>query len=200
MTKNPPVFSDIYDEYYPKILHFLTRLVGSQESEGVAQIVFEKISRSIDSFKGDSKLSTWIFRIASNAALDKLKSSSYKHSPSGPLAPMPIHSPEAESSASLASIQNSPDKKIIKDEMNECIREFVDRLSPDYRTIITLNELEGFTNKEIAEILDISLETAKIRLHRARAKLKESLESGCDFYHDNQSELACDRKQSTDEE
>jgi RNA polymerase sigma-70 factor (ECF subfamily) len=91
-----------------------------------------------------------------------------------------------------------PDRKVIRDEMSDCIREFVDRLPPDYRTIITLNELEGFSNREIAEILDISLETAKIRLHRARAKLKDSLESGCDFYLDESSELACDRKQSTD--
>ncbi len=71
------------------------------------------------------------------------------------------------------------------------------QIAPDYRTIITLNELEGFTNKEIAEILGISLDAAKIRLHRARARLKESLEAGCDFYNDERSELACDRKQST---
>jgi RNA polymerase sigma-70 factor (ECF subfamily) len=100
----------------------------------------------------------------------------------------------------MANRPDSPDRQVIRDEMSECIREFVDRLPPDYRTIITLNELEGFTNSEIAEILDISLETAKIRLHRARAKLKESLESGCDFYLDDSSELACDRKQSQSED
>ena len=79
--------------------------------------------------------------------------------------------------------------------MSECVREFVDRLPTDYRTVLILNELEGFTNKEIADILQISLDTAKIRLHRARAKLKKALEDGCDFYHDDRSELACDRKQ-----
>ncbi len=201
MPEKPPVFPDIYEEYHQKILNYLTRLVGDQEAEGVAQVVFEKVGRNLDKFKGESKLSTWIYRIASNTAMDKLKSSSYKYSQSGPLAPLPIHEPATESTVSeSAGTPNSPDSEIIKEEMSDCIREFVDRLSPDYRTIITLNELEGFTNKEIAEILDISLETAKIRLHRARAKLKESLESGCDFYHDDQSELACDRKQSTDEE
>ena len=94
----------------------------------------------------------------------------------------------------------SPDQKVIRDEMSDCIREFVDRLPSDYRTIIILNELEGFTNNEIAEILQISLDTAKIRLHRARAQLKKSLETGCDFYLDESSELACDRKQSTDQD
>ena len=83
--------------------------------------------------------------------------------------------------------------------MSDCIREFVNRLPPDYRTIIILNELKGFTNQEIADILQISLDSAKIRLHRARAKLKKELEDGCDFYLDNDSELACDRKQPSDE-
>jgi RNA polymerase sigma-70 factor (ECF subfamily) len=79
--------------------------------------------------------------------------------------------------------------------MSECVREFVDRLPTDYRAVLILNDLEGFTNNEIAEILQISLDAAKIRLHRARARLKKELQSGCDFYHDDRSELACDRKQ-----
>jgi len=63
-----------------------------------------------------------------------------------------------------------------------------------------LNELEGFTNQEIADILQISLDAAKIRLHRARTKLKKALEAGCNFYLDEQSELACDRKQPEDQD
>lgn len=189
-------FSYIYNEFNGKILNFLTRLVGEHEAEEVSQIVFEKISQNLHKFKGESKLSTWIYRIATNSALDKLKSASFKHSQSGPLAPFPIHDPEMEGPASLGKDKPaSLDKEIIRDEMNECIREFVDRLPPDYKMIIALQELEGFTNKEIAEILDVSLDTAKIRLHRARAKLRQSLETGCDFYHDERSELACDRKQ-----
>jgi len=190
-------FSDIYDEFHGKILNFLTRLVGEHEAEEVAQVVFEKISKYLTRFKGESKLSTWVYRIATNSALDKLKSPSFKHSQSGPLAPFPIHEPKIEGPVSIAEDKSaSLDSKIIRDEMNECIKEFVDRLPPEYRTIITLKDLEGFTNKEIAEILEISLDTAKIRLHRARAKLKQSLETGCDFYQDERNELACDRKQT----
>jgi RNA polymerase sigma-70 factor (ECF subfamily) len=186
-------FSDIYTEFYPKITHYLTRLVGDSEAEDVAQIVFEKVNSSLSDFKGESKISTWIFKIATNAALDRLKSSSYKRTSSGPLAPVPLQTVE---NLDLAfSKPTSPDQKIIRDEMSECLREFVDRLPPDYRTVLILNELEGFTNKEIAEILQISLDAAKIKLHRARGKLKEKLKDGCDFYHDDRSELACDRKQ-----
>ena len=190
-------FSDIYREFYPKITHYLTRLVGEHEAEDVAQTVFEKVNNNLSTFKGESKISTWVFKIATNAALDRLRSPSYKRTPSGPQAPVQLQSVE---NIEMANRPVSPDQKVIRDEMSDCIREFVDRLPPDYRTILILNELEGFSNREIAEILQISLETAKIRLHRARAKLKESLESGCDFYLDEKSELACDRKQSTDED
>jgi len=189
-------FSDIYKEFYHKITQYLTRLVGEHEAEDVAQVVFEKVNSNLPTFKGESKISTWVFKIATNAALDRLRSPSYKRSPSGPLAP--VHLQKVENITMAGNKPAPPDRKVIRDEMSDCIREFVDRLPPDFRTIITLNELEGFSNREIAEILDISLETAKIRLHRARAKLKESLESGCDFYLDESSELACDRKQSTD--
>jgi len=195
---NERKFPDIYREFYPKITHYLTRLVGEHEAEDVAQMVFEKVNNNLSTFKGEAKTSTWIFKIATNAALDRLKSPSYKRTPSGPLAPVPIQTIENIEMAS--NKPTSPDQKVIRDEMSECIREFVDRLPPDYRTIIILNELEGFTNKEIAQILQISLDTAKIRLHRARATLKKSLESGCDFYHDDRSELACDRKPSNDED
>ena len=187
-------FSAIYSEFYPKITHYLTRLVGEHEAEDVAQTVFEKVNTNLSTFKGESKVSTWIFKIATNAALDRLKSPSYKHTPSGPLAPVPLQT--VENIEMAFSKPTSPDQKVIRDEMSDCVREFVDRLQTDYRTILVLNELEGFTNAEIADILQISVDAAKIRLHRARAKLKKELEKGCDFYHDERSELACDRKQS----
>ena len=186
-------FSNIYKEYYPKISRYLTRLVGDHEAEDVAQVVFEKVGNNLSAFKGESKISTWIFRIATNAALDRLRSSSYKRTSSGTQAPVPLQTVENLDVA--FNRPTAPDQKVIRDEMSECVREFVDRLPTDYRTVLILNELEGFTNKEIADILQISLDTAKIRLHRARAKLKKELQDGCNFYHDDRSELACDRKQ-----
>lgn len=61
--------------------------------------------------------------------------------------------------------------------------------------MIVLSDLEGFANKEIAEILGISLDNVNIRLDRARAKLKKALQEGCDFYYTDGNTLACDRKQ-----
>jgi RNA polymerase sigma-70 factor (ECF subfamily) len=151
------------------------------------------VGNNLADFKGESKISTWIFKIATNAALDRLKSSSFKHTASGSQAPVPLQTVE-----NLDLAFNKPatlDQEIIRDEMSECVREFVDRLPTDYRTVLILNELEGFTNNEIAEILQLSIDATKIRLHRARTRLKEELKAGCDFSHDDRSSLVCDRKQ-----
>ncbi len=78
--------------------------------------------------------------------------------------------------------------------MNECIRRIVDSLPGDYRTVLVLSEFECLPNVEIAEVLGISLDTTKIRLHRARAKLRKELEAHCNFYRDERNELSCDRK------
>jgi RNA polymerase sigma-70 factor (ECF subfamily) len=82
--------------------------------------------------------------------------------------------------------------------MNSCIREYIEQLPEDYRAVLVLSEVEGLKNLEIAEILGVSLYTVKIRLHRARARLKERLGSHCNFYLDERSELACDRKEAGD--
>jgi RNA polymerase sigma-70 factor (ECF subfamily) len=86
------------------------------------------------------------------------------------------------------------DQKVIRKEMSQCVREYIDRLAPEYRTVLVLSELEGFKNREIADILEISLENVKVRLHRARASLKKVLDDGCDFYQNEAGTLACDRK------
>ena len=78
--------------------------------------------------------------------------------------------------------------------MNECIRRYIDELPPSFRSVVLLSEEEGLANQEIAVALGISLETVKIRLHRARARLKKALGSGCALYWDERNELGCEPK------
>ena len=87
-----------------------------------------------------------------------------------------------------------PDQQLIRKEMNACIRAFIDSLPADYRFVIVLADVEEFKNHEIAKILGISLDTVKIRLYRARARLRKQLETHCSFYRDKQNEFACDLK------
>ena len=66
-------FNEVYKKFQPKIFHYLSRLIGPNEAEDTVQEVFEKVNRSLDGFKGESKLSTWIYRIATNTAIDFIK-------------------------------------------------------------------------------------------------------------------------------
>jgi RNA polymerase sigma-70 factor (ECF subfamily) len=78
MSASQQDFMALYSEYYTKIVGYLGRLVGEAEAEDVAQEAFVKISKSLDGFCGESQLSTWIYRIATNAAMDHFRRPSAK--------------------------------------------------------------------------------------------------------------------------
>ncbi len=185
-------FQDIYDGFHEKIRRYLTRLIGESEADDVTQEVFLKINAALDSFRGDSSLSTWIYRIATNSAMDYRRKSST--SPQAQVVDGGLNGESAYEEEIALDSSASPDRQLIRKEMNDCIRGIVDGLPENYRTVLILSDLEEMKNNEISEILDISLETVKIRLHRARARLKKELEHHCSFYKDERNELACDRK------
>jgi RNA polymerase sigma-70 factor (ECF subfamily) len=186
-------FKEIYEEFHPKILRYLSRLAGQDTAEDIAQEVFEKVSRSLGNFRGDSKISTWIYRIATNKTIDRFRSPSVNRL-SQQTSLDERHGVE-DHNVWTGQSNRSTDGQIIKKEMSECVHEYVDRLKPEYRAVILLSEIEGLKNREIADVLQVSLDTVKIRLHRARTKLKNKLDAGCDFYQNEQNTLACDRKQ-----
>ncbi len=178
-------FEKIYESNRARIIRYLTRLVGEAEAEDLAQEVFIKVSKSLDGFRDESNVLTWIYRIATNTALDRLRSPSFK-------VPEPIGDMDL---VPLEAMQKSPtvEQRVIKAEMSGCVRRMVDRLPGTYRTVIVLSEIEGFKDSEIADILGMKLSAAKIALHRARARLKKILSENCVFYRSEENELACDR-------
>ncbi len=190
-----PDFQSIHSSYNEKIRRYLARLVGEADSEDVAQEVFLKVNAGLNDFRGDSSLSTWIYRIATNAALDHKRRS--LTGLQAQVADGDLTSNPAWEEDIAVDPGASPDRQLIRKEMNDCIKGVVDGLPENYRTVLILSDLEELTNNEIAEVLDISLETVKIRLHRARARLKKELERHCSFYKDERNELACDRKVSS---
>jgi RNA polymerase sigma-70 factor (ECF subfamily) len=183
-------FQDVYDEYHNRIHHYLGQMAGETEAEDLTQEVFLKVNKGLDRFKGGSKLSTWVYRIATNTALDRLRSVAYRQGKRE----MPLSREDGETDTDSPHTTASPAEEVVREEMDECILEFVDRLPPDYRTVIVLSELKELKNREIAEILGISLDAVKIRLHRARQRLRKEFEAGCDLYSDRDGELSCDRK------
>jgi RNA polymerase sigma-70 factor (ECF subfamily) len=183
-------FQSIHDDFRPKVLRYLSRLVGEADAEDLTQAVMLKVGEGLGGFRGDSSISTWIYRIATNTALDRLR-----RKPAPTITETELESDEGNvpPAAQTASAENTA----IREEMNACIRDFIEHLPQNYKTVIVLSELEGFKNDEIAAILGLSLDTVKIRLHRAREKLRKDLEAGCSFYHDERDEFACDRKPAT---
>jgi RNA polymerase sigma-70 factor (ECF subfamily) len=187
-------FNEVYEEFHLKILHYLSRLTNPHEAEDIAQEVFEKVNRSLRNFKGESKLSTWLYRIATNTAIDRMRSLSFRRSSEHTR--LDEDTGTEDRNVWSGHTKTHIDQTVIRKEMSECVREFIDRLPSDYKTVILLSELEGFKNREIADILQVSVDTVKTRLHRARARLKKELDDGCTFYYSEQDILACDRKQS----
>ncbi len=190
-------FEKIHHIFQPKILRYLTRLVGESEAEDLAQEVFVKVNQGLKTFRGEAQVSTWIYRIATNVALDRLRSSSFQRTPHKGHGVVSV--PEGEitrqdKDAWTGERPPSVEASLIREEMNECIRNFVENLPANNRTVLVLSELEGLKDSEIAEIVGVSLNAVKIRLHRARAKLRRELEAHCSFYRDERGELACDLK------
>ena len=177
-------FRRIYADFQPRILRYMGRMVGEREAEDLTQEVFVKVNRALDGFRGESSLSTWLYRIATNAALDRRRSPSFRRSTPRELADeageMGDEAESGRGEARAGERAPSAEEQLVRKEMNECIRDYVEKLPDNYRTTLVLSELEGLKDGEIAEILGVSLETVKIRLHRARAKLKRELMLHCD--------------------
>lgn len=179
-------FQAVHDEFRPRVLRHLTRMVGAAEAEDVTQAVMLKVSAGLADFRGDASLSTWIYRIATNAGLDLLRRKKLAL---------------AELDATLDEAADAPDPDTpsieavaIRRETNGCIRAYIERLPDKYKGVLVLSEVQGFTNEEIAAALGLTPGTVKIRLHRAREKLRAELQAGCSFDRDAQGDLGCDPK------
>lgn len=192
MPRAALAFEAVHREFRPKLLRYLSGFVDPAEAADLTQVALMKVHDHLDDFRGDSSLATWIYRIATNVALDRLRERSPERvaieteseddsAAADERVPTQLRAPSAESVA-------------IREEMSACVREFIDRLPLNYRTVLVLSDIEGFANAEIAEITGLSLDTVKIRLHRARLKLRGDLKSGCTLERDERNELACDRR------
>lgn len=176
-------FQPIYDTFRPRIRRYLARMVGDHEAEDLTQEVFIKVSRALGTFRGDAQLSTWIYRIATNAALDQLRSRSFQRVAAEPLPDDDVQQVPSgrEHAAALAADQApSVEGQVVRKEMADCFQEYVDRLSHNNRTVFVLSEFEGLSNQEIAQILGQTVGAVKARLHRARDALRRDLAAHCD--------------------
>ena len=182
----PSDFESLARETRPQVVHFLARMVGNADAEDVAQAALAKAAVAFSSFRGQASARTWLFRIAANAARDWLRSHRQF---------VPVDDVDESREPADSSEDASQERRLVREEMGRCVDELFARLPESYQTVLALSDCEELSDREIASILDLTEGAAKIRLHRARTRLKQELSAGCSFYRDEEDVLCCDRKQ-----
>ncbi len=185
-----PNFGEVFREYERPLYNYLLRMTQNQAvAEDLAQETFIRVHRSLPTFRGEAKFSTWLYRIATNVSFDY-----FRRNPARQAKP-DLSLEEAEPGKEWADETSpSPEERAAQSEMSVCVQRFIQRLPSTYRVVLVLHDLQGLKNHEIADVLDCPLSTVKIRLHRARNKLRAVLKAGCDFAHDERNVFVCEPK------
>jgi RNA polymerase sigma-70 factor (ECF subfamily) len=160
----------LYHRYKRRVYGLAVRIVGPTDAEEVAQEAFIRIFRGLPKFRGDAALSTWIYRLAVNAAL------SHKTRRAG----MRLPTEEGIAGAADKTVEAQPADEpapgdaVLRARLERALAE----LPTGYRTVIVLHDVEGLEHEEIASILSCHVGTSKSQLHKARARLREILAKG----------------------
>ena len=159
-------------KYQNKIIQLVNRYVhDSDEARDVAQEAFIKAYRAIGRFRGDSAFYTWLYRIAINTAKNYLVASGRRPPRSD------IDAQDAEQYEGATGLKEyaTPERLLLKDEIQEAIAAAIDDLPEDLRTAITLRELEGLSYEEIAQTMECPIGTVRSRIFRARDAIDKRL-------------------------
>ena len=165
-------FRSLLEKYQDRVYNQAFRMLGSHEdAQEAAQDIFLKIHRSLERFRGDSKLSTWVYRVTANECISRLRKKQIET--------RSIDQPLDEEGATLANLipdsGPNPHECLESAEIAELVREQVRRLSPDWAMAISLYHFEGLSYGEIADIMNIPKATVGIYIMRGRGKLAKWL-------------------------
>jgi RNA polymerase sigma-70 factor (ECF subfamily) len=177
-------FEQLAKELSPLLLRYLQRYAGERSvAEDLLQETLIRMQKGLPRFAGRSSVKTWAFAIATRVAADHFRKPDRR-----------LQVVDMSEVAELPDGEEGSDERLIAGEMTGCIRQVIDSLPEDYRAALVLHELEGLAAHQVAEISGCSLAAAKIRIHRARERLKAALQQQCEFYRDGGDGLRCDRK------
>lgn len=172
---------------YQRIFRYIVSMIrDTAEAEDLTQETFLRAYRRRDTLRDEGAQTAWLYRIATHVCLDRLRQYARR-------APQ-------ETGADIDQVDVAePDtpslqKVVERDEMSACVQRYLNRLSDSYRAVILLHDMHDLTSPEVAQLLGESLANVKIRLHRARNKLRNALQAGCDFSYDEFSVLTCESK------
>lgn len=168
-------FEALVDRYRDRVYRLAFGMTKSEsEAEEVVQDAFLNLFRNLDGFRGDSAPSTWIYRIASNSALMRLRTKRRK-----PLLSIEDQAPLSAPAQGIwpgGSWSRTPDNQVFDQELRAHIEAAIEELPKKHRIVLILRDVEGFSNAEVAEMLGLTVPTVKARLHRSRLFVRERLE------------------------
>ncbi|WP_338553261.1 RNA polymerase sigma factor SigW [Paenibacillus sp. KS-LC4] len=166
-------FAELVGLYQDKLFHMAYRMLSNrQEAEDVVQEAFMRVYRNLERYDETLKFSTWIYRIATNLCIDKLRKRK------------PVYSLDAESTdhegldgySMIPSDNRTPESETLLSETQRIIHQAIDSLPPKYKTVMMLRYIEDLSLQEISEVMDIPVTTIKTRVHRGREFLRKKLE------------------------
>ncbi|QDP38927.1 RNA polymerase sigma factor SigW [Radiobacillus deserti] len=167
-------FEDVVTFYQNKVYQICFRMIGNKhEAEDLAQEAFIRAFVNIQSFDSTKKFSTWLYRIATNVSIDRIR----KKKPDYYLDAEVKGTEGLDMYSQLSSDQPLPEEELESLEMQTYIQNEIMALPPKYRSVIALRYLDELSLLEISEILDIPVGTVKTRIHRGREALKKRLRS-----------------------
>ena len=161
-------FEKLVLEYEKAVYGITQRMCGNAEDAAdMTQETFIKAYNSLSSFRGDSKFSVWLYRIATNVCLDFLRSKSRK-----PTVSLSMEDDDGEEvELDIADESQSPEKLLERGLTRDAVRRGLNALSPEYRQILLLREIQGLSYEEISDVLTLEVGTVKSRIFRARKRL-----------------------------
>ena len=166
-------FEELIRRYETKAHNLAMRLTrNAEDAEEVLQDVFITVYRKIESFEGKSKFSSWLYRITVNAAFMKLRKR--KQDQSVPLEDLMPHLQNKVLVEKNSYFMQS-DSMAMNNEIREALEGAVSKLPDDYRAVFVLRDIDGLSNKEVGDILNLSIPAVKSRLHRSRIMLRKRL-------------------------
>jgi RNA polymerase sigma-70 factor (ECF subfamily) len=175
--------------YRPQVRrHILAMVRNPAEAEDLTQDTYTRAIERIDQLRDPHAALAWLYRIATNVVLDRLR----RQRP----ATVPLDdSNNMTADRGRAAAYNRPpsliETALERSEMSECVQRYLVALPDDYRVALFLHDIHGLSNPEVARLLGCSLATAKIRVHRARQRLRQALDAACTFEIDERGVLVC---------
>jgi len=171
----PDAVNELLRLFQGKIFNLaMSILKNESDAEEAAQDVFMTVIRKADTFKGNSALYSWMYRICVNTCLMRLRGKRRNDTVSIEEF-MPIFTDEGMHASPMDDWSKEVERKALNEELGQMIRRFTDQLSEKYKVVFVLSDIEGLSNEETAKILGLTVPAVKSRLHRARLYLREQL-------------------------